>query len=77
MKDTVGLSLRETWKQKGKSECLHPELSTEHSFAGVVTGACICTTCCHLMSMDRVQHEGKPITHSARPGQGPGQMPIE
>lgn len=60
MKDTEGLSLREAWKQKGTSECLHPALSTERSFSGVLTGAYLCTTCGHLMSMERVPHEVAP-----------------
>lgn len=50
MKDTVGASLREAWKQKGDLECIHQELSLERSFAGVPTGSYICTTCGAVIS---------------------------
>ena len=49
VKDTVGLMLREAWQKNGKTECLHPELSAERSFSGVVTGFNICTTCGQLL----------------------------
>ncbi len=45
MKDAVGWLLREAWRAKGNPNCLHPELSQERSFSGVITGAYICTTC--------------------------------
>jgi hypothetical protein len=45
MKDAVGLSLREAWREKGNPECIHPELSLERSFSSVTNGAYICTTC--------------------------------
>lgn len=45
MKDTVGLLLRERWKQKGNPVCQHSELSQERSFSGTLTGAQLCTTC--------------------------------
>jgi len=45
MKDTVGLLLRERWKEKGNPDCPHTELSQERSFSGTLTGAQICTTC--------------------------------
>ena len=67
MKDTEGLWLRETWKRKGALECLHPELSPERSFSGVVTGAYICTTCGYLMAMERVPHEVTPTAHHVSP----------
>lgn len=50
MKDTVGLMLREAWRQNGKPECLHPELSPERSFSGVRTGFNVCTTCGALVA---------------------------
>ena len=45
MKDALGSSLRELWKEKGNPQCSHPELNLERSFAGVTTGAYLCTTC--------------------------------
>lgn len=39
MKDTVGILLRERWKEKGNPYCQHPELSRERSFSGTLTGA--------------------------------------
>ena len=30
MKDTVGLMLREAWKEKGKPTCAHHQLIQEH-----------------------------------------------
>jgi len=39
MKDTVGLLLRERWKEKGTPYCPHPEFSQERSFSGTLTGA--------------------------------------
>jgi hypothetical protein len=57
VKDTVGILLREAWKQKEKSDCQHPELSKERSYSGVVTGVYLCTTCGHVMRMERVQAE--------------------
>lgn len=33
MKDTMGLRLREAWKEQGKSDC-HPEMSKELRFPG-------------------------------------------
>lgn len=50
MKDTVGGTLREAWREKGNPECIHPELSLERSFSGVTTGAYICTTCGTLVT---------------------------
>lgn len=50
MKDAVGSSLREAWKRMGNATCNHPELSLERSFAGVITGSYICTTCGALMN---------------------------
>ena len=50
MKDAVGFTLREAWREKGNPECRHPELSLERSFSGVTTGAYICTTCGVLMN---------------------------
>ena len=38
LKDTMGLMLREAWKEQGKSGCHHPETSKEISFSGTVTG---------------------------------------
>ena len=45
MKDTLGMLLREIWKEKGSPACAHPDHSPERSFSGVITGALICTTC--------------------------------
>ena len=55
MKDTLGIMLRTTWKEKGKSDCHHPDLHKEYSFSGTVTGCYICATCGQLMRMDQVQ----------------------
>ena len=55
MKDAVGYLLRETWKEKGNQVCFHPELSREYSFAGVITGAHICTTCGSVMQSESIQ----------------------
>jgi hypothetical protein len=57
MKDTLGMLLREAWRDWGESDCQHPELSNERSFSGTVTGAYICTTCGHLLRMERGQAE--------------------
>jgi hypothetical protein len=51
MKDTVGWLLREAWKTKGGPDCLNRELSKERSFSGVTTGAYICTTMDHSLSV--------------------------
>lgn len=45
MKDTAGVALREVWRAKGNPDCIHPDLSRERSFSGVLTGAYVCTTC--------------------------------
>lgn len=37
MKDTMGLRLREAWKEQEKSDC-HPEMSKETSFSGTFMG---------------------------------------
>ena len=55
MKDAVGWLLREAWRAKGNPSCLHPELSQERSFSGVITGAYICTTCGVLIEDSRVE----------------------
>lgn len=57
MKDTQGWMLRETWKAKGKPDCLHPELSQERSFAGMITGAYICTTCGCLIEVSQSEND--------------------
>ena len=54
MKDTMGLGLREAWKEQGKSNCHHPEMSKETSFSGTVTGWSVCTTCGHRLPMEPV-----------------------
>jgi hypothetical protein len=51
MKDTIGLQLRDAWKDKGQDVCHHPEVSKETSSSGTVTGWSICTTCGHRMPM--------------------------
>ena len=66
MKDTEGLWLRETWKRKGTLECLHPELSPERSFSGVITGAYICTTCGHLLTMERYRMRSRQRCTTSR-----------
>ena len=68
MKDTVGLMLREAWKQKGKPNCSHHQLITEHSFSGTVTGCYICTSCGQLMQMQRREQAGSPQTSRLREG---------
>ena len=54
MKDTMGLRLREAWKEQGKSHCHHPDMSKETSFSGTVTGWSVCTTCGHRLPMEPV-----------------------
>ena len=51
MKDTVGVMLREAWKQKGSPDCHHPEVEIERSFSGTVTGCHICTACGQTLRM--------------------------
>ena len=53
VKDTVGLMLREEWKEQGKSGCSHPELSKEYTFSGTATEWVVCTTCGHRMRMEQ------------------------
>jgi hypothetical protein len=53
VKDTVGLRLREEWKEQGKSGCSHPELSKEYTFSGTATEWVLCTTCGHRMRMEQ------------------------
>jgi hypothetical protein len=57
MKDMLGLMFREAWKEKGRSECPHPDLHKEYSFSGTATGCYICVTCGQLMRMEQSQTE--------------------
>ena len=67
MKDTMGVMLREAWKEQGKSDCPHSEVRREYSFAVTVTGWSLCTTCGHQVSMEPVP-EGVPHrTHILAP----------
>jgi hypothetical protein len=45
MRDAEGIMLRERWEIDGNHDCPHTALSQERSFAGVITGSYICTTC--------------------------------
>lgn len=65
MKDTVGFLLRETWKQQGKQECLHVELSKEGTFSGCFTDSYLCTTCGKRLSVLPVA-EPKQTTRNVR-----------
>lgn len=67
MKDTMGVMLREAWKEQGKSDCPHSEVRREYSFAGTVTGWSLCTTCGHRMSMEQVPEEVPHRTHILAP----------
>jgi hypothetical protein len=58
MKDAAGFLLREAWREKGNPECIHPELSLERSFSGIVTGSYICTTCGRLVKQDNENERG-------------------
>ena len=60
MKDAVGHSLREAWKEKGNPACRHAELSLERSFSGVATGLYICTTCGALIKPRSFTRVGEP-----------------
>ena len=66
MNETMGLILREAWKEKGKSGCHHPDLHKEYSFSGTVTGCYICATCGQIMRMEQVQAEVKNPRYSKR-----------
>jgi len=67
MKDTLGMLLRERWKEKGNPACPHPELSPERSFSGVITGVSICTTC-GALSAARPIRSGNNATASGKGG---------
>jgi len=69
VKDTVGLMLREGWKQKGTPDCSHPEFAKEYSFSGTVTGCYICTTCGQLMQM-QYPGAGRITAHVPTPREG-------
>lgn len=66
MNETRGLILREAWKEKGKSDCHHPDLHKEYSFSGTVTGCYICATCGQLMRMEQVRAEVKNPRYDKR-----------
>ncbi len=68
MRDTVGLMLREAWKQQGKPNCSHHQLIREHSSSGAVTGCYICTTCGQFMQMHQLGEDR--ITHTSRLPEG-------
>lgn len=51
MKDTVGMLLREAWKARGQTNCLHQDLTQERTISGVITGAYICTRCGALLAV--------------------------
>jgi hypothetical protein len=80
MKDTIGLLLRDAWKDKGRDVCHHPEVSKETSFSGTVTGWSICTTCGHRMPMGHSGGVEEPTECANRetsaspknPSEGPG-----
>ena len=63
MKANLKLLLQETWNPNGDPICVHPDISLDRSYAGVLTGFHICTVCGQVLRISSMRKSSVNSVH--------------